>query len=811
MPVDALVSPMCSHDLLSTRVGHILSDLVGPQLAAGFHREAGGATLPGDVVLVTRLSRLPCERVFFLNLLPWDNDRQGTAVQALRQGIRNILASCEHEGFSSVALPALGTGAVLRFPHSMMARVLLEEIRAHEQTRVSKTPFLVRIIIHRNDQESTKAFQSAQGTLHLRGFTNDAHPDKASFYRHVSSTQEEVTAMLGGVKLQLVCGDIIHETTDVIVNTTNFSKNQSGVSKAILTAAGPGVQAALTQVGTPPELMCSTGAGALRCREIIHASFMCDTQRIRKTCGKILKQCENKGYCSAAFPAINTGAAGMNFDTACKAMLDGMASAVRDLNPNVLSLIRIVILQPPVFQKFRSELENRFGQIAPRPTLREIVLKKIQERNQPTIRFQGSHSSLSTPPGPTFISCRPPPAVLCVLGCSSNSITTVKRDLEADFQQQLTQREVDWEDFCRLDVMEREAVQTKARLLGVSLEPRRGQSNQSVDENRAGPGGNSRDQSGSGGKVFYVLEGLKEDVLSVNELVDRALRRALHGDLQEKEEAMVALGVQWSMQEQHGAWQELSLQANYLLEEAHLKKDVSVDVEGPDRIKVKVNLKKQEATDWETGCTYKVKRSETATLKFPVHWESMADGTFKKVNLQPNSEEYQEVAQGFQKTAKQYKIHKIERVQNFFQWQAYALCRQRILATNGSSDLGEKMLYHGTAADAGYCIERTKFDRGFTGAHGAAQGKGVYFAVNADYSARSFSPADQSGLKRLYVARVLTGRYTVGNPSMRNPPPRSTSDPTDCFDSLVDNQQQPSMFVIFHDDQAYPEHLITFA
>lgn len=51
----------------------------------------------------------------------------------------------------------------------------------------------------------------------------------ASFYRHVSATNDEVTAMLGGVKLQMVRGDIVHESTDVIINTTDFSNNQSGM------------------------------------------------------------------------------------------------------------------------------------------------------------------------------------------------------------------------------------------------------------------------------------------------------------------------------------------------------------------------------------------------------------------------------------------------------------------------------------------------------------------------------------------------------------------------------------------------------
>uniref|UniRef100_A0A667WN14 Poly [ADP-ribose] polymerase n=1 Tax=Myripristis murdjan TaxID=586833 RepID=A0A667WN14_9TELE len=295
------------------------------------------------------------------------------------------------------------------------------------------------------------------------------------------------------VKLQLVCGDIIHETTDVIVNTTDFSNNQSGTL------------APFAKLGIPSDFMCTTGPGALRCKEIFHASFKREAQRIRRICAKILKDCESKGYHSAAFPAINTG--------------------------------------------------------------------------------------------------------------------------------------------------------------------------------------------------LYSL---------------------------------------------------------------------------------------------------------------PQHWEPMAEETFKRVELRPDSQEYQEVAMGFQKTAKQYNIHKIERVQNYSLWLAYALCRQRILTKNGSADLGEKMLYHGTAAESCTIIEKSKFDRNFAGEH-AVYGRGVYFAVEAQYSARGYSPRDSSGLKRLYRARVLTGRYTVGNLSMKAPPPRSATDPTDCFDSLVDNQQQPSMFVIFHDDQAYPEYRITFS
>lgn len=72
---------MVGHNPISTRVGNVLSNVVGPQLTAKFHTEAGGATVPGDIVLVTDLPALQAKGVFFLNLLPWDNNQQGVAIQ----------------------------------------------------------------------------------------------------------------------------------------------------------------------------------------------------------------------------------------------------------------------------------------------------------------------------------------------------------------------------------------------------------------------------------------------------------------------------------------------------------------------------------------------------------------------------------------------------------------------------------------------------------------------------------------------------------------------------------------------------------
>lgn len=60
-----------------------------------------------------------------------------------------------------------------------------------------------------------------------------------------------------------------------------------------------------------------------------------------------------KGKLNHLFNLLGQG--GMSPGDASEAMLDGLASTVRDMNPTSLSLVRIVILQQDVFQAFRYE------------------------------------------------------------------------------------------------------------------------------------------------------------------------------------------------------------------------------------------------------------------------------------------------------------------------------------------------------------------------------------------------------------------------------------------------------------------------
>ncbi|CAF4770732.1 unnamed protein product, partial [Rotaria socialis] len=75
---------------------------------------------------------------------------------------------------------------------------------------------------------------------------------------------------------------------------------------------------------------------------------------------------------------------------------------------------------------------------------------------------------------------------------------------------------------------------------------------------------------------------------------------------------------------------------------------------------------------------------------------------------------------------------------------------------------------------------------------------GCYFARDALYS-HNYALPDRNGIRRMFLARVLIGNTTQGNSTMRVAPPG--------YDTTGDGQ---SIFVTYHDSQAYAEYLISY-
>ncbi|XP_011720412.2 protein mono-ADP-ribosyltransferase PARP15 isoform X3 [Macaca nemestrina] len=200
----------------------------------------------------------------------------------------------------------------------------------------------------------------------------------------------------------------------------------------------------------------------------------------------------------------------------------------------------------------------------------------------------------------------------------------------------------------------------------------------------------------------------------------------------------------------------------------------------------------------------------TTTYNLPEHWTDMNHQLFRMVQLDPGQPEYNTIKDKFSQTCSSYTIEKIERIQNAFLWQSYQVKKRQMDIKNDDTN-NERLLFHGTDADSVTYVNQHGFNRSYAGKNAVFYGKGTYFAVDASYSANdTYSKPDSNGRKHMYVVRVLTGVFTKGHAGLVTPPPKNPHNPTDLFDSVTDNTQSPKLFVIFFDNQAYPEYFITF-
>ncbi|XP_029027223.1 protein mono-ADP-ribosyltransferase TIPARP [Betta splendens] len=200
---------------------------------------------------------------------------------------------------------------------------------------------------------------------------------------------------------------------------------------------------------------------------------------------------------------------------------------------------------------------------------------------------------------------------------------------------------------------------------------------------------------------------------------------------------------------------------------------------------------------------------------FPETWLPMTmSQDFLQVPVSREDRSYRTVYSLFHKTVSEtkFRIMKILRVQNPFLWEKYKRKKEYMSRRLSELDrvLSERHLFHGTSADVVDGICKHNFDPRVCGKHATMFGQGSYFARKAVYS-HNFSKRSPKGVHCMFLAKVLTGRYTVGNPSMRRPPPINPRDPSsDLYDSCVDNWVDPQIYVIFNDDQSYPYFIIYY-
>lgn len=223
------------------------------------------------------------------------------------------------------------------------------------------------------------------------------------------------------------------------------------------------------------------------------------------------------------------------------------------------------------------------------------------------------------------------------------------------------------------------------------------------------------------------------------------------------------------------------------------------------------------------------KVGDSGSLDPPPYWDPIADpSVVQRHRLPKQNDERHALIKAFKSTLhppkfnKKVKIVNVERIQNLGMWQSYVVKRQTICyresGPNASAQVQQKAierferhwLWHGTNVEVMDKIMQQGFNRSFCGKNATVYGKGVYFARDASYSAwPTYSVPDKKGHQYMMACRVIVGEYCPGvhnglTPDIRDPVTHTLYDSTVGL-LTADTLSNPSIYVTYHDAQAYPE------
>ncbi len=178
--------------------------------------------------------------------------------------------------------------------------------------------------------------------------------------------------MPSGQKIQVRQGDLTAEATDAIVNAANgHLAHGGGVAGAIVRRGGAVIQEesaawVATHGPVPTGQVAVTGAGALPCRQVIHAvgpvwqgGDAGEEEALRAAATNSLRQAHQLKLGSLAMPAISSGIFGFPKDRCAEILVDAAIAFCRAHGDSPLREIRFTNIDAPTVEVFRAELERR--------------------------------------------------------------------------------------------------------------------------------------------------------------------------------------------------------------------------------------------------------------------------------------------------------------------------------------------------------------------------------------------------------------------------------------------------------------------
>ncbi|KAM7321969.1 hypothetical protein ACRRTK_018810 [Alexandromys fortis] len=741
-----------------------LLEKAGPELQKELNEAGQGVSVKAGTILQTSGCHLNCHHVFHVVAPQWKVDT-AWSLKIMKNIIRDCLGTAEALSLQSIGFPAIGTGN-LGFPKPEFAKLIISEVLKFSSKNHLKTLQEVQFLLHPKDVENIQAFSDE---FDKRSHGNPS--DTQDFYGSLSSPTLGVHEMnIGPILFQVATGDIAKEVADVIVNSTSKTFNlKSGVSKAILEGAGSSVENECSVLAQQNSEYIVTEGGSLRCKSIIHVVGGND---VKRSVSCVLEECEQRNYSSICLPAIGTGSAQQDPDAVAKAIMDAIEEFIQKTSVQAVKKVKVVIFQPHILSVFYDNMKDREGSPAPpQPSL----LSKITS-------FFGFSKHTPRKQNTLVLEKKIEQTVFQVCGKDEDSVERTIIWIQTLITQE--QNSFSIEDECFRDFGEKEykKLNELQERLNIVIE---------LDQKTA----------------LIKVTGISRDVIGARVEIENLIKSIRLAKEKESQADYVLTFVEWRYIDNNVIYcfdKITTMQLENARQAKH--KSTVVKINNQD---FTVNLRTNTATGPQ-GQSVTVRRILKDEAEIPSNWSDMGQKKLLVVSLQTNDPEYITVANQFHQTCQNFVIEKIARIQNPALWRKYQ-ANKKIMDEKNGHERNEKQLFHGTEDSSIPQLNSHGFNRSYAGKNATRYGKGTYFAVHASYSAHdTYSRPDANGKKHMYYVRVLTGNYTTGNQSLIVPPPRDPQNPTDLYDTVTDDDKNPSLFVVFYDNQAYPEYLITF-
>ncbi|XP_053407527.1 protein mono-ADP-ribosyltransferase PARP14-like [Mercenaria mercenaria] len=737
-------------------------------------------------VAVTSAGKLKCTKVFHIAIKHYDRDNRRECLKGVGQCVKACLEEADQIGLKSISFPAMGTGAQ-RYPRDMVAKEMFKTISTFFKDNPGSSLKTVRLVIYTEDDETFEAFITEEknwvgDTSHHRQPSAGRRVAKTGIGKLTKESRGKASFLIGKLKMEIYEGDITEEDAMAIVASCNMDLDLSkgAVTKALLRKGGNAIEQDCKQQKDTMKKdgIAITTAGKLRSKYIIHVDTKYKTWEWKPVVLSCLKIAEKHKFASVAFPALGTS-------VGCKpeAIADVVASAIGDFlrdNPSHLQEIRMVIFKKDMVPDFIDGMKNSVqGQTGSGDS-------NADDKQRQHNRQSGSRHQHKAPKDEAEDSC-----TITIYAESTEKIRRAKSVFDKIVKDEWHIKKIEDQGIHRLSSKNIDEIKKMAKNYHVEVH---------VDTDV--------------GTIEVI--GLVANVINVNDVIHNQLRSADMSFYMKGHAQLMSNIVRWIYlkdQKEYPFPDKINLE----IENAYRKKDKNVKIKDRSGGEYEIDFVNMEEHDVkQPNKKFPIIRRDLiagASLDIPKKWRTMNDKeNLAVVTLDPNSQEHSNVVTEFKQTLNANPtIVRVERIQNKTLYTQYSAKRKEMNNNNPKKKDNERVLWHGTADDAVQSINSHGFNRSYCGKNATAFGMGVYFAVQSAYSNQStYSPPGRDGNKRMYRCLVLTGKYCTGNGGMRVPPAVDQSKPHILYDSVTNNTSSPSMFVIFNDTQAYPEHLIVY-